>query len=98
MVKLLLEMELLLVKVVRLLCGGPSRIKGGEGGQSGPRPFKGQKPTSTDMAMLGLKRTRGERQGKAGAHLVAWRPQLVGQRGYHKQQGQGGQQGRGQRV
>jgi hypothetical protein len=49
MVKLLLEMELLLVKVVRLLCGcygGPSRIKGGEGGQSGPRPFKGQKPST----------------------------------------------------
>lgn len=50
MVKLLLEMELLLVKVVRLLCGcygGPSRIKCGEGGQSCPRPCKGQKP-STD--------------------------------------------------
>jgi hypothetical protein len=44
MLKLLLEMELLLVKGVRLLCGcygSPSCIKCGEG-QSGPRPFKGQ--------------------------------------------------------
>jgi hypothetical protein len=96
MVQLLLELKLLLVKVVRLLCGcygGPSRIKCGE---SGPRPFERQKP-STD-SHVSFETYLRRKTGKAGAHLVAWRPQLVGQRGYHKQQGQGGQQGQGQRV